>query len=509
MISNPHVKKAYVKVGLTEHQMQEIIKCAGDPFYFIENYIKIQTKTKGSALFKLFDFQKRSLKGILDNYNIIILQPRQSGKSTLVIGYLLWETMFNYDKKVGIASHKGSGAKDLMQRIRYAYENIPEWMKPGVTSYNVLSIEFDNDSSIISTTTTESTFRGTSNSIIFLDELAFVKPTIAEEFWTSLLPSLSVMEEESENTERTKLIITSTPNGSEGLFADLWFKAEQGLNEFYPIRVYNDEIPGRGEKHKQEMLGIMSLEKYKQEFLCEFISTKGTLIFSTILESLRPSEPISEYFGLNLYQDIKDRNLAIGVDVGTGIGQDFSVIQIFDMETFEQIGEFRDNKMSITDFTKHLLKLFKYLKDNGVKQIYYTIESNSIGQGVINLINNSTNKILNEVDMISDKKGHGILMTPKSKMKGCALFKDLVESGRMKLHSRNLISELKFFVKHRTSFAAETGKNDDLVMGCILVTLLYNQLSNYEEVVYETLNTIDDIGDKSDEEYSKPLPIIV
>lgn len=283
-MANELVKSAYEEDELTEEQTIEWLKCAGDCEYFLSHYVKVQHPTRGAVYFNLYDYQHRVLGDLLNQEKNIVLQPRQSGKTILLTGYLLWKAVFNKDISIGVAAHKGAGAKEIVARFKYAYEFLPFWMKPGVKAYNVFDVEFDNGSSIISQSTTPTTFRGMSMSIIYLDEFAFVPPRIADEFWTSLLPSMSAGEgeqqfdEDGHEIKPVKLIATSTPNGSEGLFARLWFQAEQaelaeGCTDeddsmFYPSRVYNEEVPGRDEKFKKKILRGMTPLQYSQEFEC-------------------------------------------------------------------------------------------------------------------------------------------------------------------------------------------------------------------------------------------------
>lgn len=248
---NNFVKPAYTKDKLTKAQVQEFIKCANDVEYFCANYIKVQHPIKGSILFEPYEYQQRIVTDLNEYRQNVILQPRQSGKSTVIISYLLWRATFYPNTLIGIAAHKGDGAKDLMVRLKFAYENLPWWIKCGCKSYNVFDVEFDNGSIIMSQTTSATSYRGKSITIMYLDEFAFVKPTVAEDFWTSILPSLATGGE---------IIITSTPNGSENMFADVWFGAEQGQNGFNAIRVYNEEVPDildptgfRGEVFEEDM----------------------------------------------------------------------------------------------------------------------------------------------------------------------------------------------------------------------------------------------------------------
>lgn len=501
------IKNAYVDDELTPEQEIEFRKCAEDPFYFCRNYIRVQHPTRGSVLFDLYPYQERVLNAILNNDKTIILQPRQSGKSILVSSYLLWEAIFNKDTKIGIAAHKGEGAKEIMDRIKYAYEGLPNWMKPGVKAYNVFDVVFDNGSAFISETTTENTFRGKSLSIIYLDETAFVPLRIVEAFWTSLLPSLSAGASDP-NGRQVKLICTSTPNGSEGLFATEWFKAEQGIGDFYPVRVYNEEVPGRDEEFKRRALLTMSPAKYAQEYDCQFISDKGTLIRSEFLESVRPVEPIKVHEGIKVYKEIENRRLGVTVDVGEGIGQDYSVIQVFDIDKLEQVAQYRDNTSGLTELAKKIIKTLEYLEAEGAKEIFYTVEANPIGKGVIVLLENADNPILERCEFVSEygKKHRGILTTNKNKLVGCGKLKDLFECGKLKIYSRELLSELKFFVKSGGSFKAETGMTDDLVMSVVIMMNMLSELAYQDDDIHDNINTF--TFDPEDEDEGEPMPFV-
>ena len=483
---------------ITQLQAQEIVKCVGDVEYFIKNYVYIQNITRGAVLFDLYDYQVDVIADLQKHNKNILCQVRQSGKTTTIVAYLLHQAIFFPDVIIGVTAHKGSGAKEIISRFRYAYENLPAWIKPAVSSYNVFDIVFSNNSKIMSQTTTESTYRGLSLSILYVDEMAFIKPNIMDEWWKAILPSLSA--------PGARMIATSTPNGSEGKFAEIWFKALQGMNDFNPIEVVNEQVPDRDENFKANMLKDMSALQYAQEFENAFLSSSGTLIYSPVLEALKPQNIIYSFGDLRYYKTVKDRKLGISVDVGTGVGQDFTTVQIFDLETLEQLAEFRNNLLNITDFTKVFLQILKNLYDKGAGQIYYTIEANSIGMGVTQLLHNATDPILDKAEFISTGKHLGMLTTNKSKMKGCTRMKDLIESDRMKLNSRYLISELKFFIKKGASFSAESGKTDDLVMGVVLFCNMIEELAQWEEDVYDTLNNVDMIGDLDGE--SDPLPFV-
>jgi hypothetical protein len=491
---------------LTKSQAIEMSKCLADVKYFTREYVRIQNPTKGAIPFDLYDYQERVLDNLTTHKKNVILQPRQSGKSATIVAYLLHKAIFYPDVTIGVAAHKGKGAKEIITRFRYAYENLPMWMKPAVKTYNVFDIEFMNGSKIMSETTTESTYRGMSLTVLYLDEFAFVKPNVQVEFWKSILPTLSA--------PGTEIIITSTPNSSEGKYAEVWFKAEQGLNDYLPTRVYNEEVPDRGPEFKEAMLKDMSPIEYAQEYDCAFVSNKGTLIQSEILEAMRPSKPVGTYNKMDIYGSVKGRRIAVAADVGKGVGQDFSVVQVFDIDTLEQLAEFRRNDQILTDFAKSFVKILKWVKNEGAKELYYTVESNSIGQGVIQLLLNSSDPIFRFAEFVHEygKGKQGILTSNKSKLKGCTKFKDFLEAGKMKIHSRHLISELKFFVSAGASFKAETGKTDDLVMGVVVFVLLLDQMANFDSDVYDKMNSVEFASEFDDDEIeggNDPLPVIL
>ena len=492
------VKLPTDKNTITQAQALEINRCVGDIEYFIKNYVYIQHPTRGAVLFDLYDYQLEVINDLDGHNKNILCQVRQSGKTTTIVAYLLHQAIFFPDVIIGVTAHKGSGAKEIISRFRYAYENLPAWIKPAVTSYNVFDIMFSNNSKIMSQTTTESTYRGMSLTILYVDEMAFIKPNIMDQWWKAILPSLSA--------PNSRFIATSTPNGSEGKFAEIWFKALQGMNDFNPIEVVNEQVPDRDENFKTNMLKDMSATEYAQEYENAFLSSSGTLIYSPVLESLKSSDIIYSFGDLRYYKTVRGRKLGVSVDVGTGIGQDYTTVQVFDLDTFEQLAEFRNNLLNITDFTKVFLQILKDLYDKGAAFIYYTIEANSIGMGVTQLLHNATDAVLAKAELISAGKHLGILTTNKTKMKGCTRMKDLIESGRMKLNSQYLISELKFFIKKGASFAAEAGKTDDLVMGVVLFCNMIEELAQYEEDVYDTLNSVDMVGELDGE--FDPLPVL-
>lgn len=263
---NPKLKKANAETEYTLEQLQELRRCASDPVYFIENYIMIQHPNKGAVPFKLYPYQRKMIQAYQENRNVVVLSARQTGKSTTSAAYLLWYATFNFDKTILIASNKNSNAMEMIARIRYAYENLPHWIKPGIQDdgWNKHSIGFDNDSRIISTATSEDSGRGMSISLLFLDEFAFVAPAVQDEFWTSIKPTLST---------GGSCIMTSTPNGDMNIFAQIWRGAQVKSNSFFPLQVFWDEPPGRDEEFKKNEIGDIGEQRWNQEYECCSINT--------------------------------------------------------------------------------------------------------------------------------------------------------------------------------------------------------------------------------------------
>lgn len=483
------VKKPKNEVPLTEDQMIEFEKCAFDMDYWMRTYCYVQTNT-GKMLFSPRPYQTRIIDGVFNDQFSIVLAPRQCGKTQGIVLYMLHSAVFFPDQQLGVTSYKLKNVKDVMDRFRYSYEMLPMWMKPAVREYNKFTVVFTNNSSIVGEVTNDSTFRGKSLNIVYSDELAFTKPSIAEEFWSGLLPSISAGGE----TANTKVIITSTPNGTGNLFANLWFGAKMGTNGFHAVEVKYHEPPGRTPEFKKQMLRKMNKEKFQQEYECRFVSSKATLINSIFLEAIPVEEPITVIGDeLSLFvDDLSGKNVVIAIDVGEGVGADYHVVQIFSLNPLEQVAEFRNNTLTQTEFAKEIVKMVKLVFDMGAEDVYWSLETNGIGRGVSNLLENTSNEALDRATFINqeDSKRPGITMTAKSKALGCSIMKDMVESERMKLKSERLLTELKFFIKAKGSFAAESGMHDDLAMGCVILCLVLQELSMFDENLYDQFNEV-------------------
>ena len=491
LVKAPHRKEIY-----SDQELQEFALCAdpvNGPMYFMDNYFFIQHPTRGKMLYHPYEYQKRLIETYHNYRYSISLMPRQTGKSTSAAGYLLWYAMFVPDSTILIAAHKYTGAQEIMQRIRYAYELCPNHIRAGCTSYNKGSLEFENGSRIVSQTTTETTGRGMSISLMYADEFAFVRPTIAKEFWTSISPTLAT---------GGKAIITSTPNSDEDQFAYLWKGANKvedefgntrpegiGINGFKAYRSYWQEHPDRGEEWGKEQLAQLGEDRFRREIGCEFVINDETLIAPTKLIDLEGIEPIRKSGQVRWYKEPqKGKIYVVSLDPSLGTGGDPAAIQVFEADTTEQVAEWRHNKTDIPTQIRILASIIKEINETVQDQnsIYYSVENNTIGEAALISIaeygeDNIPGYFLsdNSVTGSMRKFRKGFNTTNKAKLTACNKFKVLVESGRMKLKSKSLISELKTFVANGASYAAKPGETDDLVMSALLSVRMFMLLQSY------------------------------
>jgi len=492
LVKAPHRKETY-----TETELEEFAKCAdpiNGPMYFLNNFFNIQHPVQGKMLYHPFEYQKRLINNYHTNRFSISLMPRQTGKSTSAAGYLLWYAMFVPDATILIAAHKYLGAQEIMQRIRYAYELCPNHIRAGATSYNKGSLEFDNGSRIVSQTTTENTGRGMSITLLYLDEFAFVRPTIAKEFWTSITPTLST---------GGKAIITSTPNSDEDQFAYIWkgaLKTEDefgnqranglGINGFKAFRAFWREHPDRDDAWAEEQRSQLGDERFRREMDCDFVINDETLISPLKLLELEGIEPTHKLGQVRWYKPIrKDKMYIVALDPSLGTGGDPSAIQVFEADTTEQVAEWRHNKTDVPTQVKILADIVKEIhsvtKDS--KSVYYSVENNTLGEAALISINEYGEENIpgyflsdNSVQGSSGRRiRKGFTTTNKSKISACSKLKILIESGRMKIYSKPLLSELKNFVANGSSYAAKPGETDDLVMASLLVTRMLMLLQTY------------------------------
>jgi len=512
-------KKANQTETYTNEQIEDLMKCM-DPqdgyLYFSKNFAYIQHPVKGKLKFDPFEYQVRLFNTYHSyRFNINML-PRQTGKTTCAAIYLTWFAMFNPDQTILIAAHKYTGAQEIMQRVRYVYEMCPDYIRAGVTSYNKGSIEFENGSRIVSATTTDNTGRGMSISLLYCDEFAFVAPNIAEEFWTSISPTLAT---------GGRAIITSTPNSDEDTFATIWKQAEQkfddhgneqelGINGFHSFTVHWDEHPDRDDKWREAEMGRIGEERFRREYGCEFLVYDETLINSITLANMEPKDVIVNMGQTRWYEKIKaDATYVVGLDPSMGTGGDFAAIQIIELPTYKQIGEWRHNTTAIPGQVRVLKDICDYIESklDNKNGIYWSVENNAIGEAALLVINDFGEENIPGL-FISEpiRKGHvrkfrkGFNTTHSSKITSCSKLKIMIESNKMEIASGPLISELKNFVATGSTYKAKLGESDDLISALLLCLRIITVLRDWDPRIYNSFKSMEE-----EEDYQAPMPIFV
>ena len=516
-MKNPQLKRAYAVDEYTPHMIQELAKCKRDPVYFMRNYIKVQHPIKGNIPFALFEYQERFVRHMHENRFTITLQPRQCGKTLTVAMYLLWYAMFNEDATLLIASKNQGHALEIAARVRFAYEELPNWIKCGFKYYNRHNIEFDNGSRIISEATTEKTGRGLAITKIYLDELAFVNPRIQEELWASLTPTLST---------GGSAIISSTPNGDTELFASLWRGAntvgdgKPGTNGYAPFSVHWREHPERDDKYWDTMVAQLGLLKCRQEVGCEFLSSDALLVSSMKLIQLAPEMVHHENMGFKFWVPEESigghgKTYLVGVDPATGSGNDFSAIEVFDFPGLNQVAEWRSNEINIPMFyakLKWILDLLTKPVGRGRADVLWSFERNGIGEALAALYMNDE-KQPDIAELYSDQPHTtklGVFTSGKTKVLACLQLKNLVEkvNNGLNIKSHQLIEELKNFVARGGTYEAKKGATDDTVMATIVVVRLIKRLAEYNDDAFKAVHEY--VAPDSDDQFGdEPIPFSI
>ena len=515
------IKKAHAPLKYTLEEIEHLEKCmdpVDGPLYFAKNFIRIQHPVRGSIPFEPYEYQVRLIDAYHNNKQCIAMLPRQMGKTTCAVAYLLWFTMFVPDCQVLIAAHKYEGAKDIMDRYRFGYENLPDFIRAGVYSYNRNTIEYDNGARIQATTTTENTGRGKSLSLIYCDEFAFVQPPEkAKEFWTALSPTLAT---------GGKCIITSTPNSDEDQFAMIWTEANKkfdefgneqalGTNGFYAYFAHWNEHPDRDDKWAALERAKIGEERFRREFDCEFLIFDETLINSVKLAELKGIEPTLTMGQTRWYKDINPQaTYLVALDPSLGTGGDFGAIEVYEMPSMTQVAEWHHNLTPVQAQVKHMREILKYIHDRGeelggIPQIYYSVENNTLGEAALICINNIGEDQFPGLFLSEPmRKGHvrkfrkGFNTTHKTKISACSQFKHMLEQRKMVINSKPLVSELKTYIAHGVGFGAKTGEHDDLVSATLLIIRMASVLADWDPKVYEKMT------DKLTED-QLPMPIFV
>ena len=470
-LGNPNLKKINVTQEWTKPQLAEFAKCMDDPQYFIEKHIKIVSLDEGLIPFKMYDFQKEMVGTFHNNRFTICKLPRQSGKSTIIIAYLLHYVLFNASVNVAILANKAATARDLLGRLQLAYENLPQWMQQGVMSWNKGSLELENGSKILAASTSASAVRGGSYNIIFLDEFAYVPQTIAEQFFSSVYPTIS-------SGKTSKVMIVSTPHGM-NMFYKMWTDAEEKRSSYIPIEVHWSEVPGRDAVWKEETIRNTSASQFNTEFECEFLGSIDTLISPAKLRTLTYHPPIKSNAGLDVYENPKEgKTYMITVDVARGTQKDYSAFIVFDISQipYRVVGKYKDNEIKPLLFPQVI-----YNAARAYNQAFVLVEVNDIGEQVANTLQFDLEYDNLVMATMRGRSGQvmgggfsggkaqlGVRTTKATKKVGCSNLKQLIEDNKLYIPDLDCIGELSTFIIKGSSFQADDGQNDDLV-ACMFI----------------------------------------
>ena len=465
-LGNPNLKKSNIQQEWTKEEVQEYTECMKDPIYFIENYMKIISLDEGLIPFRMYNFQKEMVGTFHNNRFTIAKMPRQSGKSTVIIAYLLHYVLFNSSVNVAILANKATTARDLLGRLQLAYEHLPKWLQQGVMLWNKGSLELENGSKIIASSTSASAVRGGSYNIIFLDEFAYVPANVAEQFFSSVYPTIS-------SGKTSKVMIVSTPHGM-NMFYKMWVDAEEGRSSYIPIEVHWSEVPGRDEKWKEETIKNTSESQFNTEFNCDFLGSIDTLIAPSKLKVLAYKNPIKTNAGLDVYEYAKkNHTYMMSVDVSRGTSKDYSAFVVIDISEvpYKVVAKYRDNEIKPLLFPSKIYDVAR-----AYNQAFIMVEINDIGEQVANTLQFDL-----EYDnlMMSSMRGRagqvlgggfsggraqlGVRTTKSVKKTGCSNLKQLIEDNKLIIEDLDIISELSTFIVKGKSFEADEGCTDDLV----------------------------------------------
>ena len=477
-LGNPNLKKGHTPSRFSKKQIEEVLKCMNDPKYFISSYLKIVTIDKGLVPFEMYPFQEKMVDTFHDNRFTICKLPRQSGKSTIIVSYLLHYVLFNDNVNVAILANKSSTARDLLGRLQLAYEHLPKWMQQGVLNWNKGSIELENGSKIVAASTSSSAVRGSTFNIIFLDEFAYVPNNIAEEFFSSVYPTIS-------SGQSSKVMIVSTPHGM-NMFYKMWMDAVNKKNDYVPTEVHWSEVPGRDEEWKEQTIRNTSIEQFQTEFECEFLGSVDTLINPTKIKAMAVVDPRRSPMGLDVYEMPKNNHIyTCTVDVSRGLSNDYSAFCIIDVTQapYKVVAKYRNNDIKPIVFPSIIQKVATHYN-----KAFVLIEINDLGQQVADAMQFELE--YDNMMMVTQRgrsgqvlgggfsgRGNqlGLRMTKGTKKIGTSNMKSLIEGNKLIINDFDIIAELSTFISRGKSFEAEQGATDDLVMCLVIFSWLANQ----------------------------------
>ena len=494
---NVNLKRKGVSVEFSQEMVGEFIKCAQNPTYFAEKYIQIVHVDKGLIPIKLYDYQKEIVDKITNNRRVTVVTSRQAGKTTTAVAVILHYIIFNEHKTVALLANKGDAAREILDRIKIAYEALPKWLQQGVMEWNKGSVEFENGCKIIAGSTSSSAIRGKSISFLYIDETAFVENW--DEFFASVFPTIS-------SGETTKMLYTSTPNGLNHFYKTCQ-GAKEDTNGFEYVEVPWQKVPGRDDAWKQETLAAMDFDKQKfnQEFECGFLGSSGTLIDGAKLKTLVTQRPIAETQHMKVYeQPIKGHVYCLIADVSRGKGLDYSAFHVIDVTEmpYKQVFVYRDNTITPIDYASTINNVLKRYND-----AYTLVEINDIGGQVTDLLHHEfecESMLLTESAGRSGKRlstgfsknaDKGIRTTKSVKAVGCNMFKMLIEQDQIIVNDFDTVNEFSTFSRKGGTYQAESGRHDDLVMGLVLFGWMSDQ-AFFKEIT--DINTVDRLKQRNE-----------
>jgi hypothetical protein len=473
---NPNLKPLAYQHDFTKEEIKEYMKCKEDPVYFIENYVKIITLDQGLQPFKLYDCQKEKVDVIMNNRRVVLMEGRQQGKTVTAAACILHYTIFEEDKTVAIMANKSAAAREVLNRYQIMYENLPLWMQQGVRVWNKGDVELENNSKVLTAATTAAAIRGKSVNWLYIDEAAIIPNNVADEFFTSVYPTISA-------GETTKILLTSTPLGYNH-FWKFWNEAEKKTNGFEHMFIPYYEIPGRDEKWLEEQKQLLGEVKFNQEVMCEFLGSTNTLINSQTIGRLSSKTPEFQNNGLDIYENPEEGHYyAIACDTARGIGGDYSafvVVDITDMP-YKVVAKYRKNDIAPMLYPDVIGKVGR-----DYNNAFILVEVNDIGQQVAEILHQEVEyeNILSTVteqqrQYVSPGFGkatkHGVTTSKQVKRQGCFTFKSLLEEQKLLIFDEHIIHEISTFIEKGNTYQADEGYHDDLVMCMVLFGWLTSQ----------------------------------
>ena len=473
---NPNLKPLAYQHDFTKEEIKEYVKCKENPVYFIEKYVKIITLDKGLQPFKLYDCQKEKVDVIMNNRRVVLMEGRQQGKTVTAAACILHYTIFEEDKTVAIMANKSAAAREVLNRYQIMYENLPIWMQQGVRVWNKGDVELENNSKVLTAATTAAAIRGKSVNWLYIDEAAIIPNNVADEFFTSVYPTISA-------GETTKILLTSTPLGYNH-FWKFWNEAEKKENGFEHMFIPYYEIPGRDEKWLEEQKQLLGEVKFNQEVMCEFLGSTNTLINAQTIGRLSSKNPEYQNNGLDIYESPQEGHYyAMACDTARGIGGDYSafvVVDITDMP-YKVVAKYRRNDVAPMLYPDIIGKVGR-----DYNNAFILVEVNDIGQQVVEILHQEVEyeNILSTVteqnrQYVSPGFGkatkHGVTTSKQVKRQGCFTFKSLLEEQKLLIFDDHIIHEISTFIEKGNTYQADEGYHDDLVMCMVLFGWLTSQ----------------------------------